>query len=820
MRQIFSCSSLATAFILLTWLPCNQAAGQTIPQGSVLSIEAPNPTQIVVSITYFDAQQPTSATVERLKLNDEHQLKLTAAQAVDIQIASLGPLSLKLVLDAGLERVEAAGDGSKRNLRLQAGNIPANWRAELLDVRPTAADASVIKVWESFLATQTIKTESISLDAQFDRPSLQAFAQVLGNELGKFQTDAPRQWMAWNVGSDRFLSADCIFENGSVTFELAAAEDSLWDIQLESERLEHVWFSGPSSTDEYEKLATELVRELFAGKTASAWTLFDPTYRESITVEKLESVALSLEKEFGALKEIKPKLTRLLGAPIGSDQQPIVVVLAMDAEGGSRAVAEVRFVFNVSPTQIPKGKLASFFVRPTWKTADGARQAVGEKFLASALDNTAWELPADLGTIPIDRTQWQANYKRLCDDLGGAGETDWDLWRFARSGQFSRAQGTVRLPSGERADLQLDFADNSIVGATLVKKFAAVTTLSSVNNPIAYSEAAESFWKSLLSDDFAGGLAQLSVPLQTTQSLDDLRFSVATSGFSSIKKFEQRHVRLSTQLSRPGNDVVSVFSIAQLGDGTLQPLRCDLQLVDGNMEVVTYETSINDGFPVDPTPASNNILSAFLRGDRGAIKAFVAAEQRIELDEDILVRFLAKLNRELGNSRPSQLRLMYRYAGGQRNEELSGTLKLGEQESAFSILTKLGKLQSFQFDQPSVADFLEKAFVTSRVQQAAIVFVRAWFTTPVQRDDLLRKTLNAELSTEASLDSFGSLRQYLLQRYGAYSSVVVSSVTAEMGDHVATAICRVETATDAYDLELTFVWTATSMRITAVEVLR
>lgn len=820
MRQILPCSSLTAIFLLATWLTYGQAAAQSIPQGAVLSFKAAEPSTIVVSITYFENQQPKSASVERLEIADEHQIPLTAAEAVDIQVASLGPLRLQIKLDVQPNALTAASDGSKRNLRLQAGNIPENWQAELLDVRPITADATVINAWEKFLANRSIESDAISHDALFDLPSVQGFAKALDSELGNLRKDVPRLWMAWNVGGDRFLSADCTFDNGSVTFELAATKDTLLEVQLESEQLEHIWFSGPSSTATYEKSAAELVLDLFAGNATSAWARFDPTYRDSITVEQLGAIADSLEKEFGALLDIQPKLTKLLAHSMDTDEQPLLVVLAINTEDGRRGLAEVRYIFDVAPTHIPKGRLASFFVRPTWKTADSIRQNVAEEFLASAISKAAWDMPADLDTIPIDRTQWQGNYKQLCHQLGGAGETDWDLWRFAQTQRYARAQGTVKLPSGETAELQLDFADNGIVGATLVKKFSAVSTLASIKTPDSYSAAAESFWRSLLSDEFTRGLAELSVPLQNVASLDDLRFSVATSGFSSIKEFEQHHIRLSTQLDRSDNDIVSVFSLALLGDGTLQPLRCDLQLVDGNMQVVTYETSVNDHFPITPSRVSSDILSAFLHGDSAAIKALVAAEQRVELDEDLLVRFLAKLNDVLGNARPSQLRLMHYYSGGLRNEELSGKLMLNGEHSAFSIRTQLGKLQSFQFDQPSLADFLDEPFVASRVQQSAIVFVRAWFTTPVQRDDIMRKTLNAELSTEPSLDNFGSLRQYLLRRYGTFSSVVVSSVTAQMADHVATAICLVETSQAVFKLELTFVWTATSIRITAVEVLK
>ncbi|GAB5405388.1 MAG: hypothetical protein Aurels2KO_36190 [Aureliella sp.] len=817
------CVLLAFLLGLQTWVRAAEDA--------MLSIRTESGTRLVVSITYFEGGQPTRASIQGITADAETELKLGLVEGIEVQVGTTQPSDVQLELLAG-SRVVAAASGGGKNTRLKFGSVAADWNPPPIDVSPNAVDKAVWSGWREFLASADLRAFRIAQASvpeaaeaiAFDIPSLKSFLSCAKAELGgvvKGGNAESAELIAWDLsGGQRVVAATLPFERGSVTFEVTHIGNAITDIRFESPQLDGIWFAGPSELTPYESTADALLTDLFRGDALQAWQRFGPDFRGVVSVEQLSGLSESLKSQFGKLDSIETKFTRLLPVDFDRYQQTLVIVSALKA-GSKRCLAETKFVFDVSPSSVPSGQLASVFVRPTWATAQPLHQQAAINLLVTVFEAGELHTPEALSSGLVDQDLLAERFAEICAVVGTNATVDMDLWRTSGTETYTRADGALELAADESADLRLDFVGEEVMGVTLITPRRAVSTLSCVSDPEEFTTVAEKFWTALLSDETEAAYELLGPQMRKKHTIDVLRFTVATSGFTAANLLETSSVRLSTHPDRLSPSSVSVYTVATLGDGTKHPLRCDLLRSDGTIKVIGFETDIQEYFPVATNVATEQLVRRFISGNVGAVADMVAQEQRIELDREVLEHFLRKLNTELGDwSVDPTLRLIHRYAAGSRQEVLSGRLVRGEQQVPYQVQTRLGNLQSFNFQHEPLRNFLPEEFVKSSVRQRAVVFVGAWFASPVQRDDLLRKVLDQELAQEASLDEFGSLRKYLLRRYGAFKDIVVDGVTSDVGDQTAVAVCRIVAANEDYKLQLTFTWNATSIRISGVEVIR
>ncbi len=811
---------------VLCWPAVTSAADE-----AMLSVRTLAGKRLVVSITYFEDGQPTRASIQGITAEGETELKLGLIEGVDVQVATATAADVQLTLAVGENEITASSEGGK-NARLKFGDVAADWKPSAIDVTPNSVDRAVWKQWHDFVTTEDLRAFRIAQSSvpdaadfvTFDLPCLRSFLSVLQTQLGSVtagDNDGRADWIAWDLsGGQRVVSAALPFQRGSITFEITHIGNAITDIRFESPQIEGIWFSGPAELDAYTSITVSLLEDLFAGNALAGWERFGPAYRGTVTVEQLSQLSKSLVDQFGKLDSIETKYTRLLPADYETNQQTLVVVSALKV-GAKQCLAETKFVFDVSPSSVPAGQLASVFVRPTWATAQPAHHQAAVNLLVTVFENGSFRLPKTVASDLVDQESLSDRFSEICQIVGPAATTDFDLWRSSGSQDYTRADGTLTLASKEAADVRLEYVGAEVAGVTVVTSADAVSTLSCIRQADGFASVAEQFWKSLLGDDTETAYELLSSEMKANQSVDVLRFSVATSGFVAATAFEPSSVRLATHPDRSSAGTVSVYTVVILEDGTKHPLRCDLERSGDSIQVVGFETDIEQAFPVPAGETQRRLVEQFVSGNVDAVDSLVADEQRIELDRDVLASFLRKLNTEIGQWQLApNLRLVHHYSSGSRSEVLSGRLTNGDDEAPFQLKTRLGKLHAFNFHHESLRDFLPAGFIDSSVRKRSIVFVGAWFSSPAQRDDLLRKVLDHDLAQEGSLDEFGSLRKYLLRRYGAFEDVVVERVSTEVASQTATVVCKVMATKEDYKLAITFTWNATSIRISAVEVIR
>lgn len=821
-----TCSALAIVAAVLSVLASGPVKAN---DGPLLSIseadqadadQAPPSTIVLIRGTYFKASQPVEAFTRPIILGQEtRKIRLKNSDGLVLQLACADQNSLTINLEQTPATLVASENGANQ-YELRVGNVGSVLPLGKLSIETSQSDTNVIAALEARLSGNTTDEMRLAAAASVDGPCLQAFFNEAAERLGKFQLRG--QWIGYSSGTNtRHVAGWLDFAEGSLWLEVVHQDEALVSIECRSEALRSVWLPDRIATKAYSAEALELTRLVMAGDAAAAWELFSPRYRESITQPKLKELSDGLRESYGEqLESLKVIASEFGNADLDSLLRPLDVVLVGKTDTQKTIVSRVRFTFSLDPERVPRGELASIYIFESWRTAFPKLFETSQALLTAL---QAKELPirqaVDASHLPktVDHAAFYDALASIREVLGSnadAAAPEFDRWNVETAGDAARATG----PVARELFLQVHFNQQQVVGVSLTGN-QLESTLPAVTQPNEFEATAKAFWFSFLSNDTQAAYALLSDELKQKVTADSFAIIAATSGSPAIEEYRSSNVELGPEF---GSEIVCAYAFATLIDGTSITLRCRLRSTgDGEVQVTGYDTLFTHAAKVAVTDASRQLAEWFLAGNAEPLLGLTPVESRHELDIAVFTRFLQHLAKVVGEKGELQdLQLVHRYQHGRRTEVLSGTYASDQTTTPFTIETRAGELSRFDFRNPGVRDFLPDDFLRTEIEAKSRLFVEALFAQPAQDDAFLRRVLDSDLGSEASLDEIANLRKSLLKRFGNVESTRITEIDLAKDQTEGTCTLVVSAAKGDFEIQLVFYWSATALRISAVEILR
>ncbi|HBE69874.1 MAG TPA: hypothetical protein DDW52_17140, partial [Planctomycetaceae bacterium] len=621
-------------------LRISKAAAQGSPQTDDSTI-------VLVRGTYFDASQPIEAFTQPIILGqDTRELRLKKSDGIALQLACSDRQSLAITLEQTPAQL-LESQGNLKNYELRSGNVGDTLPLGPLSIDLSRSDSKVIGDLQAGLSRASTGNVQIATSASIDRPCLEAFFEEAANRLGEFESRG--QWIGYVSGPRaRHIAGWLEFEKGTLWLEVSHQDAALVSIGCESEALRSVWLPGQIETEPYATGASELTRRVMAGKGSEAWQLFSPSYRESVTPQKLDELSDKLRAAYGKnLESLDVIATEFGNADLDNLLRPLDVYLAGQTDAKKTIVSRVRFTFSLDPERVPRGDLASIYIFESWRTAFPSRFETAQGLLA-ALRSTdvAIRETVDAADLPqlLDHDSFfdaLISIRQALQASEAPAATSLDRWIVETAGNAARATGPVQ----PGLFLQLDFDQQQLVSVTL-KGNQLESTLTAIAQPARFEQAAQNFWTSFLSNDTQAAYGMLIDEITENVTPESFAIIAATSGFGTVKEYQTSSVELGPEF---GRESVCTYALATLIDGTVIPLRCRLRLTsDGRVRVSGYDTQFNHAVKVPVDEESRRLAEWFANANVKLILTLVPAESQHELDVAVFGRFLQHLSTMLG----------------------------------------------------------------------------------------------------------------------------------------------------------------------------
>ena len=124
---------------------------------------------------------------------------------------------------------------------------------------------------------------SPELRARIDPPILAALMQTTREKLGRI-TDVTQTRFNVRANSQTLKesTATLTFEKGTGTSDIQLVDDKLTFFEIKSPQLAD-WFSGPKTTEFYEKIGEDFLRNLMANKSDAAWEMCHDALKDTLS---------------------------------------------------------------------------------------------------------------------------------------------------------------------------------------------------------------------------------------------------------------------------------------------------------------------------------------------------------------------------------------------------------------------------------------------------------------------------------------------------------------------------------------------------------
>lgn len=784
------------------WAGGLRAAAQDIIDPS-LSIEGPEGQLLFVTAKYFDDQKVASTVSMRLPITEELTRLDFGHTGLQLQIVIPTSQPITVELRNG-ETVESKTSTEVATLEFSLGTVPAGSQVEGPRALPNAEEKGLARAFLHALSTH--ETSQIVSDipaANIEWQTLDAYCEALNEELGDPLESAKDLdgWLSWegSLGA-RVLNGRVEFEYGTCRFSLMSVDDKLVDVIPVTTDLPELWFEGPSDEQKYRQRAVQLAKALFEGRLAEARMAFSARYHEEITEESLKDLNQMLQDRLGNTPSgFEYKESRLLPYDPEARSRTLALFHAADLNTGKRCVIQVNVIFPCGPNIVAKGHVATINVRETWESAKpelakltrsvlkGLGQGDGLNQVDEARIHPRVQTDGDL-----DRLNTAAI--KLREHLGGLqAEQDFDAWTFDAVPTGIVARGPVSYAQMQ-AYARLDFADEKLIGCTLLGPTFSFSTLDFVSDPNLPKQISQKFWQGLFQGELDASHALLAPKFREQMPADEFRQLIQTSQFSrlpQLKRMLPETVRLSHRLDRPLPLMTTVCTVAELQDGSFQPLRCEFyRNAGGELELLNFNTDFASIFPAQENGQKDLLFSALRTGKSEEVIKLLRASERSKVDPIILGAFLSKLRGEFGQFEDSaNCKLLHQYEVGYRLEQLYCDMT-SEDGTRIPIHASFqyGHLVSFGINSPRLAYFLDLIEDESCYGRIGKRFMQEWFS---QSSDLA-PLLDAELRTDEVLERLHRMKQDLVVRLGSLQRINVGETTKAESTNRVTLLMQLE----------------------------
>ena len=185
----------------------------------------------------------------------------------------------------------------------------------------------------------------------------------------------------------------------------------------------------------------------------------------------------------------------------------------------------------------------------------------------------------------------------------------------------------------------------------------------------------------------------------------------------------------------------------------------------------------------------------------------------------VLQNFLSALQPLLDNStKPAEAGYVHSYSLGKRREFLQGVVTSAEEEIPFEFTLELGRLKSFHFHAPKLANFIDENSDFSSARQLAENFLDNWLDESVPTE--LTSLLADELRDQVTLLRLAEIRNRLNAAPGTSQQIEFSAPILLPKENTIRYECRVPNGGGEFSkLALEIAFDALSCRVSAVQLI-
>ncbi|MFO0941722.1 MAG: hypothetical protein U0930_13280 [Pirellulales bacterium] len=634
-----------------------------------------------------------------------------------------------------------------------------------------------------------VSTSSIvpnSTESEIDYQCLDAFGRSLISRIGKVDVQASIPGViAWQENNKRVIAGVLQGEQGLCNLRLLISNGKLVDVQPNCPSLPDTYFDDSLDTKSFEEQAEKLTRLIFEGDAKAAHKLYAPKFQAQVKVEQLAKLSETLKQRFGgAPKNLTLKRAKLLDYDFAARGRNLQIDHILETDKDFRCISRVVFSIPSDRNRIGKASLGAINVMPVFTSSNpnAAKfvQSVLEGFGKPELNAQVMAAyPPELAAI-ADKASLEKLLGRLGAQYGNQGVAiDFDLWQVS---QFEdRAQASGELKIGEKdcfAEFQFMNGDR-LVGFSVYGPSLAESTMGMFNFPQTLTEKAQTFWSHLLKEEAEAAHGMLDKDFQSQFSLEDLKKQLSEPELrpSKFKEVTVDSIRMSSQVARPADLMVTAYLTAQFEDGQISQVACDIGLPhaeDPSLDVYDFTNEFEVDFPVVQIPpvvgekdgkdAGSQAIDAFLAEDSGKLLSLIDPARRENVDKVSLVAYFKNLRTILGKSaEPKSVARTVDYQVGSKRYRCNFELQC-ENGDALPIEAWFhrGYLERFVVSHPKINDFVNQMEDKSAVRVRVLKFVEGWFGDMNEA----RTVMVSSIQSTAALSALKSLKEQFEAEHG------------------------------------------------------
>ncbi len=821
-----------------------------------LRINSGDTSVALMVLTRFEASGEITSETELIHLSDNADwTDLVRGGAAGLQLDVIAPAVVSLdaafVNETGtlalMSRKQTLGLHNRYSFRLgQTLPIPETASFEL-----SGEEIALLRRFDTAIDDETL--DQLAADeettSRLDKTCLALFNTALLQNLGK-RTEKLKidNWFAWSTGDEpRSIVGELAFQHGTLEVELTVQNGKLLHLNWQSSQLAPNWFRPVDTGEAYRQQAERLAELLLTDQPAMAKRQFAPGLQEAVAIQALAKLSTSIQDAYGN----EDFETRFLDSrPSERSGTPVLLVRLMHTfSNGKKAISESTFLFRDSAKQVPRGELSNIYFSQAWTTAAPGKLQITKDLLQTILDPSreamlAVEQIAEdyRDAINIDETRERLNrfsswlHRNRGEALLDALNTcDFDGWSFRSSDDYSLIMGSLQPGSPDEIFVQLNFDGDSLSAFSLQTRGNFFDSSTSLNRPQPLVEAANTFWRHLMSNDRSQAYEFLSPELKEKFPRVELDLVAMSSGLREPTSISSVATRLSTRMDRSSAQTASVFSIAKFADGSQQPLRCDFQVDSSSPAIIEFTSDFSDSFRVKTTNKTDDSkdlaarLKPLLSGTTLDVTEQTQDSRRKFIDADILELFLNKTRSVLDPEDIAKLQQRIDTTGSMTHTYvLGGRREIGQvwlrdrdgEETRVQVTTEYGELTSFHIDSTKLSGFIADARLRQLAASRSNRFIGAWLSGE-QIDKLALQSLTvASLQSDETMIGFEALRRKLLALTGSFDDVQCSTPALRGDGREIEVDCEISGEETTAQLKLILVLDAISLRVASLELVR
>lgn len=771
----------------------NAALSQDFISDPKVRVAGPTGQVVVLTIRYFEEQNVvrTDEKRQRISIDDEPTSIEIGFDGFQVLLSSPTSATTKLSLWDGEDLVE---ETTLREPGVESISFGSAKSATLIpppSIRLSDAESEFVKrVVESIAAAQTSDLVSRKEFANIDGPTLDAFCAYLNSELGLPLSDTASLdgWLGWQgtMGAKVF-SGPLKYKSGTCFFTLMFVEEKLVDVQIDCEHIPDSWFEGPARNEPYIARANAITKLMFFGQIQQARGMFSPRVRDDISDEVLRGINTELKSNFSTVPSKIEFKKAVLGEFNEEAESRILRIVHAIELGTKRCLSSVDFEFLCGPKKIGRGDLVGINFKEAWQSSRPKLAELAERALPLVCEGAplkTWQTIMSPEASKLLRTeQFDAVSSQVQQMLGRlVAKPDWDLWRANGTERFVFAEGPAEFENGT-FNLHFDFADDRLLGYSVVGEFSCSSSMNTIENQDTYAETGAKFWSSVLASRSREAYGLLSDGFQEQLGQSEFNKLIKESGLAQQQPVQVEFLgaRISDRLDRPYPAMISAYFMARRGDELLA-LRTEYEpnvKTDDAWQprIVDFSSGFETKFPVTDTNEFETLFAALKQTQPEALLQLMPENDRRYANPKVLAAFLNTVSQLLQSHETERpIYAMSFFEGGSYGQKFAAMAKSGEHQIPLLARFKFGQLIGFEILDAEVQTFEKDVDVEAVFRDVAESFVDDWFTM----DTALAGWLSANLRTPQTAKRLEKLRETIIGIDGQYRSVETSLFPATM----------------------------------------